>query len=215
MRKKWIKIMMIYVFTSILTFILIETANSKDDKDRVNLQQIQYKLKEMGYIPDENGKYGAKTKWAIIAFQKVNKIKVDGIIGKETLKALENPRMVEPKIKENEKHIEVDLKTQVMLIVENNNVKYIIPISSGKNNSTVKGKFRIYRAIRGWHKVKGRPWSGYVHNPLYFYKAYAIHGYITVPNRPMSHGCIRIPLCYSDIIFKHIVENKIYTVYIY
>jgi hypothetical protein len=179
------------------------------------IKEIQIKLANLGYLPDLNGEYGIKTKFAVIAFQKVNKLKIDGIIGKETLNSLKNPVIPQAKFKKNEKHIEVDIKLQVLYIVENGLVKYIIPISSGKNNSTVRGQFKIYRFKKGWHKVVGRPWSGYMLNPIYFYGAYAIHGYKSVPNFPASHGCIRIPLCYSDFVFEYVKKNKIQYVYIY
>jgi len=179
------------------------------------IKEIQTTLASLGYLPDIDGKYGIKTKFAVIAFQKVNRIQTDGIIGAETLATLKNPLIPQSRFKSNEKHIEVDIKLQVLYIVENGKIKYIIPVSTGKNNSTVKGKFRIYRYKKGWHKVVGRPWSGYMHNPIYFHGAYAIHGYKSVPNYPASHGCVRVPLCYSDFLLEYIKKNKVSKIYIY
>lgn len=52
--------------------------------------QIQQRLQELGYDPGEaDGIFGAKTKEAVIAFQKAQGLDADGIVGKNTLAALE------------------------------------------------------------------------------------------------------------------------------
>ena len=197
-------------------FVNISAAQTYKYGDKSKeIRKIQMRLINLGYITDQNGIFGIKTKFAVIAFQKVNNIKVDGIVGEETLKKLDNPSRPAPNYKNNPDHIEVDLKRQVLYLVENKRIKYIIPISSGKRNSTIKGRFKIYKLKKGWHKVMGKPWSGFMHNPIYFYKAYAIHGYKSVPNYPASHGCIRIPLCYSDFLFEYIKSKNVKEVYIY
>jgi lipoprotein-anchoring transpeptidase ErfK/SrfK len=35
----------------------------------------------------------------------------------------------------------------------------------------------------------------------YFIRGYAIHGYVSVPNFPASHGCLRVPIRYARAIF--------------
>ncbi len=54
------------------------------------VKKLQQVLKEKGYeIGEIDGIYGAKTKEAVIAFQKENGLKIDGIAGPETLNKLE------------------------------------------------------------------------------------------------------------------------------
>ncbi len=51
--------------------------------------KIQQKLSELGYYDGSvDGKFGTKTKKAVIAFQKDNNLSADGIVGDKTLKAL-------------------------------------------------------------------------------------------------------------------------------
>lgn len=60
--------------------------------------------------------------------------------------------------------------------------------SSGKPSTpTVMGTFRFYRRQPGTNA------NAMVHSS-YFIRGYAIHGYVSVPNYPASHGCIRVPI---------------------
>jgi hypothetical protein len=45
-----------------------------------------------------------------------------------------------------------------------------------------------------------------MHNPVYFNYGVAVHGSGNVPNRPASHGCIRIPMHISEY-FPTLVER--------
>ncbi len=51
----------------------------------------------------------------------------------------------------------------------------------------------MQRRISGWRKSE----LGRLYNPLYFTGGIAIHGYPSVPTRPASHGCVRIPMSAS------------------
>ena len=53
------------------------------------VKEVQQRLKKWGYYNGAvDGVYGAKTRQAVIAFQKKNGLKADGIVGKATYKAL-------------------------------------------------------------------------------------------------------------------------------
>lgn len=54
--------------------------------------QLQNKLKELGYFPENvniTGYFGRVTKEAVIKFQRDNNLKADGVVGDDTLSALE------------------------------------------------------------------------------------------------------------------------------
>lgn len=52
------------------------------------VKQIQQALAELGYEISPNGEYGKATYQAVMAFQKAEGIKIDGIVGEETIAAL-------------------------------------------------------------------------------------------------------------------------------
>ena len=54
-----------------------------------DVRELQLALKAKGFDPQgTDGKFGANTKKAVIAFQKANGLEPDGIVGKDTIKAL-------------------------------------------------------------------------------------------------------------------------------
>jgi hypothetical protein len=54
-----------------------------------DVRELQRALKEKGFDPQgTDGKFGANTKKAVIAFQKANGLEPDGVVGKNTMKAL-------------------------------------------------------------------------------------------------------------------------------
>src|SRR2546428_2793699 len=98
--------------------------------------------------------------------------------------------------------IDVDLSRQMLSVFdESGNVKKVLPISSGSGGwyvsegerrqaVTPTGRFSVYRKIPGWRKSP----LGVMYYPVYIAGGVAIHGSPSVPRRPASHGCIRIPM---------------------
>lgn len=86
--KKYSKI----IITAVLFFSVFSicvSALSKMGSRSEEVRQIQQVLKEKGYYDGNvDGIYGTKTKNAVTKFQKDNGLRVDGIAGNETLKAL-------------------------------------------------------------------------------------------------------------------------------
>ena len=75
-----------------------------------------------------------------------------------------------------------------MALLERQRVYRIYAVSSGKASTpTVLGRFRIYSKTIGTN-AKGMVDSSY------FIGGYAIHGYVSVPTFPASHGCVRVPI---------------------
>ena len=159
-------------------------------------------LNQLGYwvAPDAKGK-DASLRHALIAFQKIEGRNRTGVLTREELEALrvtQSPQTLET----GYPHIEVDLRRQVLFVVDVAGVPLrILPISSGSGEFfteggetrqaiTPTGRFKVNRKIEGWRKSP----LGSLYYPNYFYYGVAIHGNPSVPPRPASHGCIRIPM---------------------
>lgn len=86
--KKNIKILFI-ILALVCSFTVAVSALSKIGSRSEEVRQIQTVLKSKGYYTGNvDGIFGTKTKNAVTAFQKAQGLKVDGIAGPETLKAL-------------------------------------------------------------------------------------------------------------------------------
>jgi len=97
--------------------------------------------------------------------------------------------------------VEVDLDRQVLLLINDDGRVRMLPISTGSDKPfvdegqesiahTPRGRFLVYDKVEGWEQgqFRGMYYSNYISGGV------AIHGYESVPNKPESHGCIRIPL---------------------
>ena len=161
----------------------------------------QQVLADGGYYTGSiDGRTGPSMRSAVMAFQKVNSIGVDGAIGPGTLKALAAPKT--PVLKGNSpaNRVEVDLDKQVLYVVKAGKIARIMPVSSGngatyaqKDGTTARsltpvGYYRIQRRIVGERKAD----LGSLYDPQYFYRGWAIHGSNSVPAGPASHGCVRV-----------------------
>lgn len=92
---------------------------------------IQDRLVQLGYfISDTRGSYGYGTAHAVTAFQKVQGITRDGSAGPTTKWFLNHPGIPRGSSSSG-RVIEVQLAKQVVLFVENGNVRWILDASSG------------------------------------------------------------------------------------
>lgn len=102
-------------------------------------------------------------------------------------------------ISNNERWIDVNLSTQVLIAYEGDQIVYSSVISSGtSDHPTVTGQFRI------WLRYQSQTMDGtrlgydyYLENVpyvMYFFEDYAIHGTYWHNNfgTPMSHGCVNM-----------------------
>jgi lipoprotein-anchoring transpeptidase ErfK/SrfK len=106
--------------------------------------------------------------------------------------------------------IDVDLSKQMLSVYDGSGkVTKVLPISSGSGKFYVSegekrkavtptGRFRAYRKIPGWRKSP----LGLMYYPVYIVGGVAIHGSPSVPRRPASHGCIRIPMSAAVAFFN-------------
>jgi hypothetical protein len=92
-------------------------------------------------------------------------------------------------------HAEGDLSDQVLAYIDGDQVRYLLPISSGKPSTpTILGSFRVYRK-QPEYTSDGMYFSNF------FSGGYAIHGYDPAPDYPASHGCMRLNMV--DAIFAY------------
>lgn len=97
-------------------------------------------------------------------------------------------------VKPGEKRVEINLTTQSLTAYQGERVLLETPISSGRRGySTPTGSFTAGPAKYRMHYStlydnSPMPWSIQVSGNIF------IHGYHSVPRRPASHGCIRVPL---------------------
>ena len=153
---------------------------------------LQRRLTALHYdLGAADGVFGAETFHAVVAFQKVNNLGRDGIVGPATWAKLDRPLTLRPRYSHSGTWVEVRLDKQVLMLARGGSAIRILDASSGKASTpTVTGNFTILRRIDGWRTSDlGRLWR-----PNYFYGGYAIHGYTSVPNYPASHGCVRVTM---------------------
>jgi hypothetical protein len=62
---------------------------------------------------------------------------------------------------------------------------------------TPGGSFRVSGKVSGWQTGS----LGRLYKPSYFNGNIAIHGALSVPGGPASHGCVRVPMTSADWIF--------------
>ncbi|MBX6381595.1 MAG: murein L,D-transpeptidase [Microbispora sp.] len=181
------------------------------------VKALQARLKQLGYVPGSvDGRYGSATLMAVWAFQKVQGIKPTSTITARTWRALENPRA--PKVlvpKGKPTRVEVNLTTQVMVLYRGGDPVLISHISSGSgipytewvtwngrrqkfsgSARTPTGDYKTTWRVKGWH----RSYLGELYNPIFFNGGIALHGALSVPLHPASHGCVRLPMNVAEIL---------------
>ncbi|WP_319460208.1 L,D-transpeptidase family protein [Micromonospora sp. RTP1Z1] len=153
---------------------------------------LQRRLATLHYdVGSADGVFGPSTFHAVVAFQKVNGLSRDGIVGPLTWAALDRPVIPKPKYSHTGYSVEANLTRQVLYLARGGSVVRILDASSGKASTpTPTGNYTIQRRIDGWRQSD----LGLLWRPNYFYRGYAVHGATSVPNYPASHGCVRVPI---------------------
>lgn len=175
--------------------------------------KLQERLAELGYdVGTPDGKWGARTTYSLMAFQKVEGLSVDGQDGPQTQAALATASPPGPMLPGGSPtRIEIDVARQVLFHWVNGSLARILPVSTGNNEHycvdgecsvavTPGGSFRIGRKAVGLEVAPlGELWW-----PMYFNGGIAIHGSPSVPAYPASHGCIRIPMYAAPTFFNEV-----------
>jgi len=166
------------------------------------IEEAEKLLAERGYwITKVDGVKEASTYHALVAFQKVEGRKRTGVLTEIELTALRNSARPAANFSIGTAHIEIDLRRQVLFLVDENNlVTRILPVSSGSGKRyfdegkwqiavTPLGVFQITRQIKATRHAP----LGTLFHPNYYLGGIAVHGSDSIPFRPASHGCVRIP----------------------
>ena len=169
--------------------------------------QVEHKLAALHYdvgVPDGNIDEQATS--AIMAFQKVHGLPRSGeltpAVAAQIMATQTAPAPIAPDGEPS--RIEISLARQVLFLYLDGTLAKILPVSSGTAETpTPTGVFRIYRQESGWHTSR----LGRLHNAQYFVGGYAIHGSLSVPPEPASHGCVRIPMSASEWFPSHVSKG--------
>jgi len=164
------------------------------------VRALQQRLIGLGYLPAgaADGVYGMRTWHAVVAFQGWQRLQRDGIVGARTSRSLASAGRPRPWL-HLRRGLELDLKRQVLLVVDSGRTVRAVHISSAAPGYvTPRGRFQVYRREQMSWSVPYRVWMPYA---LYFTGGYAIHGFGVVPSGPASHGCVRVPLSEAPFVY--------------
>ncbi len=150
---------------------------------------LQRGLKRLGFAVPVSGVFDSGTARAVTAFRKTNRMGTDGYAIPDVYsRVFRRKGAFKPRYPRAGRHVEFDWSRQVLALIDRGRAQRVYHASSGKPSTpTVFGAFEFYR------KQPGKNSLGMVQSN-YFIGGYAIHGYVSVPHYPASHGCIRVPI---------------------
>jgi peptidoglycan hydrolase-like protein with peptidoglycan-binding domain len=172
---------------------------------------LQQRLASLKYdVPGIDGAFGAGTQQAVMAFQKVEGLDRDGVAGPQTMARLATAGIPGPLVPNGGgTRVEVDVARQVLFFYQGGALFKIVAVSTGNGERfcvdgrcatavTPSGSFRVGTKIPAWQTGK----LGRLYKPSYFNGNIAIHGALSVPGGPASHGCVRVPMSSADWIYS-------------
>ena len=181
---------------------------------------LQARLAELAFDPGEpDGEFGDATLRAVWAFEKLvlgtKRQDATGIVTPQMWDTMTAGLEVRPlRSGLSGTHVEVYLPEQVAVLFDGDRASLITHISTGEGvewcddvvidnddgtqttqaicgrSITPGGVSHFERKVDGWRNAA----LGRLYKPVYFNYGLAIHGSSNVPNRPASHGCVRIPM---------------------
>ena len=195
-------------------------SNNHSSLTRAQIKEAEQQLADLGYWTGPvDGRFDSATRWALIAFQKYQGRKITEKLTIDELEAIRTSAAPQGR-DTGYPHVEVDLDRQVLMIVDETNSSKVLPVSTGNNKLftsdgqesiayTPRGRFVVYDKSFGWENGQ----LGSVYYANYISGGVAIHGYLSVPNEPASHGCIRIPMFAAREVSKQLKLGTIVLVY--
>lgn len=181
---------------------LARRTNKRGQLDLQERLEAEQRLWDLGYWAGTvDGTFDSASRQALVAFQKVEGRPRTGSLTATELKALRTAKR--PSARHGKYlHVEIDLDRQVLFLIDENGiVGRTLPVSTGSGElymdhgqvhraRTPTGTFKVQRKINGWRLSSLGP----LYYPSYIINGIAIHGSLSIPARPASHGCIRIPM---------------------
>jgi hypothetical protein len=157
----------------------------------LSVREAQQVLVELGYLDPGlvSGTLDDATAVAVLELQKWTGLPRDGILGGETLRALDHATRPRPVTLTPGRHVEILLDRQLALLVDQGKVVRAVHISTGAAGRTPVGAFHVYRKERLSWSVPFEVWMPWA---SYFTGGIALHEYPIVPIYPASHGCVRV-----------------------
>lgn len=208
---------------TVCLLLVFMTAPLSAQQKKLNVAQIkeaERRLTELGYWTGPiDGRLDEGTRAALIAFQKWEGREITGKLTAAELEAIRNA--TGPKARDTGyEHVEVDVDRQVLMLVKDDDSVRVLPVSTGSGKEflddgqmsvayTPRGRFVVYDKTYGWEDGQ----LGTVYYANYISGGVAIHGYLSVPNQPASHGCIRIPMFAAQEVSKLLPVGTIVIVY--
>ena len=187
---------------------------------RVQISEAERRLSELGYWTGPiDGRLDEGSRSALIAFQKWEGRAITAKLTLEELQAIRNA--ASPKARDlGYAHVEVDVDRQVLMLINEEGALRVLPVSTGNDKQfmdqgqmsvayTPRGRFVVYDKTYGWENGD----LGSVYYANYITGGVAIHGYLTVPTTPASHGCIRIPMFAAREVSRLLPVGTIVLVY--
>jgi peptidoglycan hydrolase-like protein with peptidoglycan-binding domain len=172
--------------------------------------ELQRRLRSLGYwLGAVDGSYGLTVEQAVMAFQKVEGLAVDGVAGPGTQEALASAGR--PSTSAQGDLVEIDKGGQVLFVVRDGEVAWTLNVSTGTERpyvldgrtelaDTPEGRFKVSWAVDGVDVGA----LGALYRPRYFHPdGIAVHGYSSVPAYPASHGCVRVSEAAMDWIWSN------------
>jgi L,D-transpeptidase catalytic domain len=102
----------------------------------------------------------------------------------------------------------VDKATQRMLVIQNGYMRYMWPVSTGRDETaTPNGIYTPQRMERNWFS------TAYYNSPMpysiFFHNGYAIHGSYAIDRLggPASHGCVRLHPHHAALLFDLVQQE--------
>jgi len=168
--------------------------------DGILVQILEARLPALGYpCGPEDGRYDYRTRDAVMAFKKVERLPRDGIADSAFWQRVFAAGVPTPRLSAPGTRAEVDLGRQVLFMIEDDQVVKVVHVSTGKLG-TPTGHGRVFRKDPGWVHVP----VGWMYSPSYIMPHIAIHGSKSVPSYPASHGCVRTPVWLTDDLYREL-----------
>lgn len=184
------------------TVAVARKANKREQLSVQERLEAEQRLWDLGYwVGTVDGNFDSASRHALVAFQKVEGRRRTGNLTAVELTALRIANR--PTARHGRYfHIEIDLERQVLFLIDENGIViHVLPVSTGSSElyvdhgqvhraRTPTGTFKVQRKINGWRLSS----LGLLYYPSYIVNGVAIHGSLSIPVYPASHGCIRVPM---------------------